>query len=337
MSPRSILFCAFFFVTVYYPPRTCSAQENSGSLKIDVIPDMRWSASGGGPLSYHFNSTALTSYQGDFTIHQGGGIFMGFNAASANNWIGRSSIYNYFAGYIGWSKVTMQVENSRLTGNASWSGSLPSGEAAQTSFNSVFMLVDADYQIYPRADPTVNMVFGPSYAAFKLPMTIDTEVGPAGQYNGSGSFPGQSVYDADYPISAYMLHFGMGKVFHIMLDQKPAPGAPFLDFNERLGFGTTSLDAQTLAEASAANSGMQAATRNVIDFLSDFSLDAGMRWKYPVYGIPVSFGIGYKVGIFLVAAPNLSVVGPGVGQFEPLPRSYDLLSQGVLLRLKVAF
>lgn len=267
--------------------------QDTASTNIDVIPDMNWQVfDHPGEISYHFNPTSLTRYQGTLISNKLGGLKFGFDASLSNTQSNAAGAYQDLIGYLGYKNWMMRVEQSRLYGTSSWSGALAPGQSGQTNFDNQYTSIDA---VYEMGITYISL----GYSSLSMPVALQG-YRPCG---GFSSCAATSVYDPSYPLKTFEFDFGWDTLAGKFLDQSSNSDSSWGFFSRGLagfGLGQARLGSQTVSYAEQLNGGYTLHSSVFTNDIAHADVSLGIRWNHQFWNIPTAFGVGYEAGTFAV-------------------------------------
>ncbi len=272
-----------------------SDNQDSASTNIDVIPDMSWQVfDHPGEISYHFNPTSLTRYQGTLVSNKLGGLKFGFDASLSNDGLNSIGTYQDLIGYLGYKNWVMRAEQSRLYGTSSWNGALASGQSGQTNFDNQYTSIDAVYEL---GISYISL----GYSSLSLPVALNATRAQCGY--SVCNMNGTSVYDPNYPLKTFEFDFGWDTLAGKFLDQSLNSNSSWGFFSRGLvgvGIGQARLDSQTISYAEQLNGEYPLHSSVFTNMIDRADVSFGVKWDHQFWNIPTALGVGYEAGTFVV-------------------------------------
>lgn len=172
-------------------------------------------------MKFDIDTAQYTLVEGDLTIPKIA-VKLGINVYQDSNELSK---VKEFAGYLGFSRMTLRTESGKFKGKAHFSGLLGSGQQRDLVFDQTFRFMQID--IWPSDE--IPFFIGLRHTTWKLPTEI------ALIYPGKTSGP--TVLDPDFETSFYSLLGGFDFFKHNAIKTKNySPGWSAL-FNMAVGMG----------------------------------------------------------------------------------------------------
>ena len=271
-------------------------------LGVWYIPKMNWNMfyiqhkSIDKPLDLKFNTSGMTSIEGNFGIRQIG-IRLGFTAQMDNNTIGKA--YRW-GGYLGIKNMWLKIQRSTMDGILTWNGTLPEGNYYSTmGFSNKYFNIDIlktftkktyvdGKRVVNPVDNQMGFYWGVGYTSFGFPVeiaTLTTEGDPANDMKF-----GTPAYDSLYKIQSFNICGGFdllrqlchtGARYGLTPGMKPMKLAVYASTEDKMGFGSGKLTNYSIDMAEALNPGRSVRSNKFFNVNVHYFLSLGLRtyWK----------------------------------------------------------
>ena len=290
----AIVFCALPSAAFALDP---APQENSVQTLVgySIVPSAIYHSDKGFSdqdyLNLNIDNSAFTTFEGNIW-HTKTGLKLGISADIDNNAVGK---VNKVAGLLGYKKLMLRIQKSKLGGTAIWRGPVVAGQPSEIRFENVYNSVDLLY----REPGRFFDYLGVGYITMSLPLQFDTVY-----YNGAKTTNGNPAYEDKMDFKIYAVMVGFDTMTDAATNRTPGPGL-WLASQDRLGFGTTKISREAKRRLEAANPGRTLKNNSFTAVDIDIDMTLGLFWNFKIKQAFLSFGAGYNVsGMLLGELPH---------------------------------
>lgn len=294
-------------------------------------------------LKYEFDFNAMSSIEGNFAIRKLG-IRWGLSANMENNLIGKA--YRY-GGYLGYRSWWLKIQNSKISGEATWTGQTVIGIPNSCKFSNKYFnieLIKASnmYKHMGGGDPTnilLGTYWGVGYTSLGVPLELETTVTAT---DVADLKFGVSSFDSLFTAKYYTAFFGWDMLRQLCQTQGRygiEPGKPAWKLGvyntcaDKIGFGSGRLSDHGIYMAEALNPGKIIEKNKGFSFLIDFSLSLGLRYYLRIKPLFITAAVGYDFSAMIITG------GPAAQNNKQLGYEYDplVINRGVSFKLFVSW
>jgi hypothetical protein len=242
-------------------------------------------------LTYHNDPATFTKFSGSF-CNQATGLALGANVDvnTDNNAVARAK---YVMGYLGYREIYLRYQRGALNGTYHWSGAVTPDMSRDGQFEQNVTHVDLLFWKNKVLGAPGFIGFG--YTSLGLPVEVQTLfTGSDKAHQRNGTF----VYDPDYKVNFYSFLFGFDTFGTPLVSAKSGVSGRggfgfFISGEDRIGFGTSEMGKEAVANAKALNPGLKPVTESFVAAIIENDTSLGIRWFSP--GGNVGIGLGYEI------------------------------------------
>lgn len=271
-------------------------------------------------MDFKIKKTTYSILEGDLSIPKWAAK-LGFNAyQDLNNDIGK---VKQFAGYLGFSRMTLKTESGKFAGHAHFSGQITSEQSRDVDFDQKFTYYQID--VWPSED--FPMYVGLRHTTWKLP----TEIALLHMNQNSGP----TVFDEDFETSFYSLLFGVDtfKYFAMKNEESSNGWGVMALFEIGMGYGKSKIG-QKAQNAAYQIYGKRMTESNPSVMALNSAGQLGPSYKFSLGPAKLSLGVGYDWNLLMVI--NLSK--KATTSTETSPVAYpNFVYHGPIVRLYGTF
>ncbi len=271
-------------------------------------------------MDFKIKRTTYSIIEGDFSVPKIA-TKLGFNAyQDVNKNIGK---IKQFAGYLGFSRMTLKTEGGKFAGHAHFSGLITSAQRRDIDFDQKYSLYQVD--IWPADE--FPMYFGLRHTKWKLP----TEIALLHQ----GKDSGPTVFDEDFETSFYSLIFGVDSFKYLaMKKEESSLGWGFMGlFELGMGYGKSKIG-QKAQDASVQLFNKRMTESNPAVMALHTTGQLGPSYKFALGPTRLSLGVGYDWNLLMVI--NLSKEAKNSTETSPVAYP-NFVYHGPIVRLYGTF
>jgi hypothetical protein len=252
-----------------------------------VVPKATWKSgqfvSQNDMLDLDMETTSLTTYEGGIW-HRGTGIKLGVSADVDNNLIGK---LNRLMGYIGYGKMILRMQSSKLRGTATWTGPAVAGQPAQTTFDNTYANIDLLYY----AGNDMGMYFGLGYNTYQMPVQIN---GLVKSVRTGETVYGNDVYQDNVDFKTYGFMFGFDTLNAAVMSGSGDGLGFWATSQDKIGVGNMHINDEAQRRLETANGGRHMTTQNILAPVIDYDVTMGLMWMKKFKRVHVGLGAGFN-------------------------------------------
>lgn len=274
------------------------------------MPSQRWKVwnvtnDDGDYLKHKFDVNSQSSIEGNFGINRIG-LRLGLTANFENNIIGKA--YR-FGGYLGYKRVWLRIQNSKLSGSVDWTGpnpnpvSFPNHNTFSNKYFTIELLRMSNAYKHMAGGVEMNKLLGTywgiGYTTLAIPLKVSTLTTPGGRENQKF---GKPVYDSLFRGRYYTACFGFDLLRQLCLTGgkvSAIPGKRAMKFGvyaatqDKVGFGPGEHSSFAVKMAEEQNPGLKFVDPKGFSTLVHYYLTVGFRYYVDLKPAFLVFAVGY--------------------------------------------